>query len=342
MAQYRQPNPYDPHFALPGNVLAEAPGRGTLVTQQIPRKTFFAPGYIPAAWNPNFAVPKYAELEPEGRGAIHTHPLRRKTIPTLIPDALGDDAPNVKPGFPGDPFKRYGEKVSEYLLRTIKRVPPEFRQEALGAVLDELEPGLYAKVAERANKYKARGMNDKKAVEAAIASATSEGLVKEVIKIGETGRLPAKKTLAGLSIYPEALGEARQALGFSITGAISSIGSGIKKGASAVGSGIKKGATTAYGWGSDALSAVKGLTCTVLNSPVAGVAAGAAAVSYGAPPQAGTAGAQIASSSLCPKGQVPSVAAETGAAAKPGLPSWVLPAGIGAAGLVAVLLLTKR
>ena len=89
MAQYRIPHPYDARFALPANVMSEPPGRGTLTTNQRPRRTFDSPGYIPAAWNPGFDIPQYIKQEPLGRGTTTTYQARRKTISQYIPPALG-------------------------------------------------------------------------------------------------------------------------------------------------------------------------------------------------------------------------------------------------------------
>jgi len=86
MAQFRSPNPYDPHFALPDNVLAEPPGRGTITTAQLPRRTM---GFVPKDWDGGFALPNYIRAEPHGRGtAISTYQARRKTIPFKIPESL--------------------------------------------------------------------------------------------------------------------------------------------------------------------------------------------------------------------------------------------------------------
>ena len=90
MAHYRVPHPYDAHFALPDNVVAEPPGRGTLTTHQRPRKSFEArPADMPPAWSAHFDIPSYIVDEPEGRGSMHSYWARRKTIPILLPDSLG-------------------------------------------------------------------------------------------------------------------------------------------------------------------------------------------------------------------------------------------------------------
>jgi hypothetical protein len=236
----------------------------------------------------------------------------------------------IEPGFPGDPFKQYGERVGEYIMGTIHQVPADMRQIALEALLNELEPGLFDRVTKRANAY-AKNMGPKAALQAAIASSVSEGLVKEIIQIGKTGKVPVK-SLAGLGYYDGA-----EAL------ALEGLWDKIKSGVSTVGRKIKGGAKTTYSWGGTALSKIKGLTCTVMNNPLSDVAAGAAAGAYGAPPQVGVVGKQLVQGAVCPPGTQP-VSQEdlaTPGGLKPGLPGWVLPAGIGAAGIVALLLLRK-
>jgi len=174
------------------------------------------------------------------------------------------------------------------------------------------------------------------------------------------------KSIAGLGSYPQAYEQALGGLWSSITGAVSSVGSGIKRGVVATGSGIKRGASatwggvttatswtggkiasgakTAYGWGGTALGKIRDLTCVVMKSPLSDVAAGAAAASFGAPPQIGTIGKQLTQGAMCPAGQV-AVPTETltepGGLVRGGMPGWVIPVGIGAAGLVAFMLLKK-
>lgn len=346
MAQYRIPHPYDPRFALPANVMAEPPGRHTITTAQRPRKSFEPPGYIPSAWDAHFALPKYIRDENIGRGSVHSHWARRRTVPTLLPDALGGIDDTVRPGFPGDPFKQYGERVSELLMGTIKQVPADFRQVALEAVLDELEPGLFERVTKRANEYKAKDGDPRAALQMAIASSVSEGLAKEVIEVGRTGKLPPMRSLMGLGLYDESYEQALVGLGFSVSGSLKKVGRAVKRtttrATGTVTRGITKGATKAFTWGKKALNKIKDLTCTVMNNPLSDVAAGAAAASQGVPPEVGTAGKQMAQGMLCPPGMEPMPQdALTTAGGLTGMPKWVLPVGIGAAGLVAVLLLRK-
>lgn len=350
MAQLRLPHPYDPRFALPGNVLAEPPGRGTLTTVQMPRKTFSSP---PSGWTGGFHLPEYIASEPTGRGAVHSHWARRRTIPMKISSPLGDVAMSA------DPIALYGHRAAEYLLGTIHDVPPEFRLIALEALLNELDPGLYERVTKRANAYKRRSTSDKEAVRDALASSMSEGMAREMIALGTKGR-PSMPSLLGLGFYgPIAYRTALHGLFGSIKKGIGKVGSAIKGGAKTVGRGVaypfkqagrgikkgasyvKKGAIKAWEWGKAAVSKLGSLACGVLQSPATATAAGAAAMAYGAPPQAGQAGA-AAGARLCTKSETPAV--PQAALMTPGgispTPRWVLPAA--AAGGALVLLLALR
>lgn len=88
MAHFRSKHPWDPGYVLPGSVLAEPPGRGTLTTVQAPRKTIQGNTYIPNAWQGGYALPKYIKKEPWGRGAVSRKWAPRKTIQQTIPESL--------------------------------------------------------------------------------------------------------------------------------------------------------------------------------------------------------------------------------------------------------------
>lgn len=395
MTQYRMTHPYNAGFAFPANVMAEPPGRGTLTTKQLPRKTFSA---MPEGWTGGFALPDYVKAEPHKRGTMHTHWTRRKTIPTLIPASLGNDFPDeveleymLEEGEPlemilpqevyamdglgssevlkgrGDPIKLYGERASEYILGTIREVPVEFRAIALEALLDEVEPGLYDRVTERANKYRGRGMSSKTAVQAAMASSMSQGIAKEMMQLGR-GKAPDMRSQLGLGLYGDtAIETALEGLWGSLKKGVKKVGSAVKKSAQKIGSGVKragkkaawpaqqaykgvrkgaeyvkKGVQRAYEWGKNAINKLGSLACGAMKSPVASVAAGAAAAAYGAPPQVGAAGAQIGGS-LCSKSEIPAVPQqELVQPQQYGTSKWILPAVIGGAGLLVVLLVTRK
>lgn len=360
MAQYRTPNPYNAGFALPANVLVEPPGRGTVTTNQLARGTFSG---APTSWTGGFALPDYVRAEPTKRGAMHAYDARRKTIPSLVPETLGNYYALGDVGS-SDPIQAYGQRAAEYILGTIKRVPVEFRWIALEALLEETEPGLYETVTKRANEYKEKGMNSKEAVAAALASSMSAGLASEMIKMGQ-GKAPEVRSQVGLAYYGDS---SRQlALGNlwgSITGAVRKVGGAVKSGVKTAAStakstvswpvrqGIKavkkgaeyveKGAQKAWEWGKQAVDKLGELACGVMNNPAAGVAVGAAAASQGIPPQAGMAAVEIGKG-FCNQSDTPPVPQpQLMQPQSYGPPKWLLPVGLGTAGLVVVVLLARR
>jgi hypothetical protein len=335
------------------------------------------PGYVPKAWRGGFDIPKYIKQENIGRGAVSTIQRTRKTFDAIIPDALGDiEAPMPYRlsqevyaldgigedllGSANDPYRMYGERVGELLMGTIDQVPSEWREPALKAVLKELDPGLPDLVTTRANRYmKSKGLSSKAALQAAIASSVSEGLAKEVVKVGKTGKMPPQKSLMGLGVYEGALEEAYVGLGLSIGGSLSKVGSALKSGASTVGSGvvsakqwttgkISSGAKTAYNWGKTAVKKVWSLNCKVMKHKASDYVSGAVAAYYGVPPQVGTAGHQAVTGKVCGKDGKPLTAEEMAELTEPGgllgprKTPWLLYGGIGAVGIAAVLLLTKK
>jgi hypothetical protein len=187
-------------------------------------------------------------------------------VSTLIPQYLGNYVSELGDsggggvasrnllGSSADPFTQYGQRISEYVMTTIGEVDPEWRKIALKSVLAALDPKLPGQVNDRANRYKTnKGWDAQTALQAAIATSVSDGLSKDIVRIGKK-KMPAVKSLAGLGTYDGALESAYvdlamglggyEALGWSIGGAISAVGSGIKKGVTTVTGGVKTAVTS--------------------------------------------------------------------------------------------------
>lgn len=108
-----------------------------------------------------------------------------------------------------------------------------------------------------------------------------------------------------------------------------------------VGGKVEGGASSAANWVGKGLGKLGDLACAVANSAAAPMAAGAAAAATGAPPQVGAAGANIAAG-MCASGKNPGVTqTELNTPTGGGMPGWLLPVGIGAAALAAVVILKK-
>jgi hypothetical protein len=229
-------------------------------------------------------------------------------------------------------------------MATIRDVPDEFRVIALEALLNEVEPGLYDRVTDKANEYEAKGMRPKAAVKAALASQMSKGFAEELLKIGSRPG-PRVRSQVGLGYYGDvsyslaldgiwsSLKSAVKKVGSTVKKGASATGRGIKKVASTAGRGIKKGATTvargitypvrkleqgiskgadyvkrgaqeAWEWGKKAVDKLGSLACGALSHPAGAIAAGAAAGAAGAPPQAGMVAAEIGKG-VCGKSDTP-------------------------------------
>jgi hypothetical protein len=192
---------------------------------------------------------------------------------------------------------------------------------------DRVDPGLSAKVAKKTSELTPR-VGPQAAFKKAIAMGFADGMARELVAIGQSGR-PPRHGHVGLGCY------GNQALdGWWDT--------------------VKGAAGDTWDFTKDAASFVGSAACRALNNPAAGIAAGAAGASVGVPPNVGAAGASMATSAACqkkgasapPPTQRP-VAVDHRAAATPGggllphvggLP--ILPLAIGGA-VLAVLLLRK-
>jgi hypothetical protein len=403
MSFYHLPHPWNPGYAIPKYVLAEPLGRGTFTTKWLPRGTIsqLSPDFLakPAAGQPGELRRSY-KAEPMGRKLLGRADVQ---LGSLGADTLGAGAAEIynleplgratratgtidvsRPGFAGDPIKAYGERASEWIMGTIDEVDRPDRKIALRGLLDGIDPTLWTTVEKRATKYKGKGMSAKRALKKALAVSMANGMVAELVKAGETGRLQ-KVSLMGLGVYEDAVPlayyqalDVMEQLGFGLSdlNPVKHIKNALKagvrgvswgagkawSGARAVGRGAAyaggkvwdgtkwvggkayAGAGSAVNWVGRGLSKLGSLACAVANSPVAGVAAGAGAVAMGAPPQVGVAGAQIAKGLCTSPNATPSATQtelNTPMATGKGLPGWVIPAGIGAVGLVAVLMLRK-
>ncbi len=323
MTIFRKSHPWNPGYALPANVLAESPGRGTLVTEQLPRRTI---SRRPRGWTGGYALPEYIQNEPDKRGAAHTHWLRRKTIPHTIASPLGAmDIPETD-----NPVNVYGQELASYIYRTMDEVPVGVRAEALEALLNQLQPGLPARVEDCAQKIIKRGIPKGQAYKAALAKEISKGFVNEVVNLGKGGSPKAVGYWGGptaMAGWTDWVKKNATKIGLTVVNPVA--GAHYAVGTSKT---VRKKTVE---WGGKVISTAGKMACKVLRSDAGkvGVVVGAAAA--GAPPQAGVAGAQIGGQ-LCTDQKVPQIPAV--AAPRP-IP-WV-PIALGGAGLLAVLLLTR-
>ncbi len=221
---YNLPPPWDPGYALPGNVRDEGLERRTLVTRWSPRGTYDAPrvntgGYV---------VPQYVIDEGIGQGTHVTQWQPRGTyhgprVPHWLnerPRVVGERRRRAggvdvtfsrAPGMGDAPLKAFGDRGATAILNEVTRLPPAQRKAALKRALDGLDPTLHKRAGDIARDLNARGVPPAQAVREGLARALSAGLTAELIRTGERGTRPPAGSLLGLGCY--GAGPFRAALG---------------------------------------------------------------------------------------------------------------------------------
>lgn len=371
MPFYHLPHPWNPGYAIPKYVLAEPPERGTFTTQWLPRGTIsqIVPDYL-AKPGRKILGRTDADLGSLGGTSLDCATLADPTLQgsSLAGDTLGAQVYELEPlgALGANPVAAYGQRAAGWIMSTINRVPAPQRKAALRALLDAVDRGLWSKVDAAGQKYQAAGMNPKAALARALAEHMSAGIAHEIVETGKRAlrgdRQPVKaEGQLGLGAYPmartRAQATAMEALGFSLSdlnpvkavtgaaravaGAATKIVKGTVNAAGEVWDGTKwvagkyvSAVKTAGGWVVDGVKTLSGLACNLANSPVGAVAAGVAAG------PAGIAGAQAVAGVCAKPGGV--TAPPPPPPPPPGLPSWVLPVGIGAGGLLLVAVARKK
>ncbi len=229
---YNLPPPWHPGYADPTTVDAEGLVRGTFTTVQMPRGTYDDPTVGTAG----YSVPRYVMDEGYGQGAFVTRPMPRGE--TVVPDPRYLESPqNImkgarpypdggveyrmsvmaglgsipvpitgltplpRPGGAGDPIREYGVRSARAITRRLMKAPAGERVTALRAVLNAVDPTLWDRVAQRSEKYIAAGQSSQAALEQALASSFSDGMMSEVVELGRTRMAPKRASLMGLGCY---------------------------------------------------------------------------------------------------------------------------------------------
>jgi hypothetical protein len=253
----------------------------------------------------------------------------------------------------GDPVAAFGREGAKIVLAEVRTLAdPAHRKEALRAILEGIDSGLWSVVEARAAKLK----NEKKydaqtALEKAIAIEFSNRYLGQVIKLGKTGQAPTRGPLS--LAYAEGLGACtcatQESLGFSIGGAFSAVTGGAAKVVGAAGSVAK----VAGGVAGSALNKLGSLACAVGSSSALKTAVVTAAMVKGGQAGAAAAGKGAAvASKICaanPKAMTASpggggyageVRDQRPAAAKSKFP--LVPVLIGGGALLAAVLLLRK
>jgi hypothetical protein len=272
-------NPWNPGYALPGNVMDEPFARGTITTRYTPRRTIssLSPG-------------EFVGLE--GLGSLGGHTLAGSTLAgsTLAGSSLAGSTLGGPVGAAGDPVAAFGRDAARLVMQRIMTVEPAVRKPLMKTILDSIESGMYAEVETKAEAY-AKKYPPAVALEKGLAAAFANRFLAQVIKVGKTGQAPTGGLLglAGCGACG-ACGAQADLAGFWDT---------VYKysGAKAVVGASKTVGAGAYGVGKSIVKGIGSLACKAANS------GGLAAVATAAGGPAGAGGAAIAGA-VCTKEQL--------------------------------------
>lgn len=221
---YNMPPPWDPGFALPGNVRDEGLQRRAFVTKQLPRGSY----YQSDVGTGGYVLPQYVQDEGYGQGTFTTkwapsgtyvgpkipHFLnQRPQTVAQVPIPGGGKAVTIQrvlSGFGGvsgdestlpEPFETYGQRAATALMDRVGKLPPAHRKTALKQMLDVVDKSLWARTAEITRRYNNQGMPAAQALHQGLARALSTGIAAEIITTGASRSAPQAQSLLGLGCY---------------------------------------------------------------------------------------------------------------------------------------------
>lgn len=173
-------------------------------------------------------------------------------------------------GTASDPVLGYGVRAARVILGNIQQLPPTSRKAALKALLDRIDPSLFASVSVKAERLMAKGTSAAAALESALAISMANGFGKEILQKGQ-GRQVATGYVDCGSVASDFLN--------AVGGAAKDV--------------LAKTEDT-----------LKGVACTALKSPAAAAAVTAGAAAAGVPPflagPAAAMGTSFAAGKVCP------------------------------------------
>lgn len=224
---YNLPPPWDPGYAIPDNVRDEGLERRAYVTKWMPRGTYDAPtvgsgGYVlpsnvikegygqgtmTSKWLPRGTitqppVPQWIQRQPVVAGQRSLGPgtaavtFQRRGALSAFGDVDGSEAVANIPL-----FEEYGRRAAAKILAHVRMFPAIQHKTELKKVMDRIDPTLYARTANYAKQYVARGMSATEAVVRGLTRALSTGIAAEMVEVGRTGAAPQARSLLGLGCY---------------------------------------------------------------------------------------------------------------------------------------------
>lgn len=357
-------NPYNPGYALPGNVLDEPFGRGVLVSKGLPRKTIstLQPDWLETGRQAmGHTEGVFADGHGKGGGGIFSSPAGQGVLGSAHSEGifadghgkggggifsspagqgvLGGNILDAKIGGSGDPIAEFGKQGAALVMQGVKGVPIAARKEMMKAILDSIDTKLYTMVADRTEKLqKEKGYPAALAMEKALAAAFANRYLAQLVDIGKQGPEAGMKGLVGLGT---AHGQCRCCQNLERHIAMGGLWGTLK------GFG-KKVVGIPYAAGKKVLKGLGKLACVASSSGALTAVAAAGGTVAGGPigGSAGAKGAAIASALCAKKGPGAMVSEEEIEAAmeakkiKAGFP--VLPVVIGGGALLLAVMLLRR
>ena len=239
---FRLPPPWNAGYALPQNVDDEGLERHAYTTAWAPRGSFDDPKVGTAG----YAVPQYVKDEGYGVGAMTTRWAQRGSYagPKVVhwldkpPPRIVGATPmkggaaqiklqtmaGVEQSLGNDqiPLTNYGLSSAKALIDTVKMMPPGIRKKQLKLALDKIDPKLYARAEEDANKEAKLGVPADIALERGLAAAMAYGLAKELVDVSK-GKPVGKKSQLGAACGLAMMGEDPVRAGFCWIAATASV-----------------------------------------------------------------------------------------------------------------------
>ncbi len=215
---YNLPSPWNPGYAIPENVMSEGLQRHAYTTKWAPRGTYDNT----TDGSAGYAIPQYVKAEGTGRGTFTTawlprgyygpaiphyqnrHPLRPDNITAQA--LSGTDPVAAQRG--NAALSKYGQRTARVIMNKLARTPVNRRDAMLRTIANHIDPTLYDRTQQEAQKAVAKGVPVNQSLEYGLANAMATGFVGELTQIGRTRQVPKRNSLLGMGMFEE-LGDSK-------------------------------------------------------------------------------------------------------------------------------------
>ncbi len=207
---YNLPPPWDPGFALPGNVRDEGLERHAFVTKQAPRGTYDDPRVGDAG----YAVPQYVKDEGYGQGARVSKWSPNGTVTLPMPPHYLNKRPQavvrqVGPKTRTVTFNRaagmaglsgtdvsVGQSAAARVLAGIRGLTGSAQVARAKQLVDRIDPTAWARIASMTRAYVARGMTTSAAFQQALTAGLAQSSAMGCCgSMGALGAVPSPKAV---------------------------------------------------------------------------------------------------------------------------------------------------